>query len=177
MVSDCRPAMGRQGNSPMMRPRSAALISVQLMFRTQPRHNLERTSCVQILTLGLSIMSVSVRYECTWDVEWYCGRFLQGWTSPSSAEERPPCDLALFLRGENGFARRRDRRCVLRHRRHRCYHAFGREGDDDLCADAKLRFQHESSTMQVDQALGDGQAESRALFSGLDRVGTLAEGS
>src|SRR3974390_952351 len=123
-------------------------------------------------------MSVSVRYERTWDGgKCCCGRFSQGWTSVSGAEERPPCDLGLFLRDENGFARRRDWWCVLRHRRHRCYHAFGREGDDDLCADAKLRFQHESATMQVDQALGDWKAAACALFSGLNRVGTLAEGS
>src|SRR5581483_9114453 len=55
------------------------------------------------------------------------------------------------------------------------HHALRRKRDDDFGADAQLRLERECPAMQVDQALGDGQTETGALFSRLDRVGALPE--
>jgi hypothetical protein len=48
--------------------------------------------------------------------------------------------------------------------RQRRHHPLRREGDDDLGADAQLRLEREGAAVQVDEVLGDRQAEPGALF-------------
>ena len=93
----------------------------------------------------------------------------------AAGEQRPSGAAGAVVDGRRHLRLRLDRRRGIGDRRQRRHHALGREGDDDFGADAQLRFERERAAMQVDQVLGDRQAEAGALFGGFDRVRALAE--
>jgi hypothetical protein len=74
-----------------------------------------------------------------------------------------------------GIRLRLYRRRSLGNRRKRRHHPLRREGDDHFGADPQLGFQREGAAVQIDQILGDRQAETGALFGGFDRVLALSE--
>ena len=97
--------------------------------------------------------------------------------APNSARLARLVEIVGRGSGRGGIGLRLDRRRVLGNRRQRRHDALGRKGDDDFGADAQFRFQREGAAVQVDEVLGDRQAEARALFGRFDRVRALAERS